>query len=87
MPRVSQIIGVEVSDQGNVDGNRTISLEIKVKPEFFLIPDMMVQAGALKSLEKELKTHARVLVMEHLESSKNLLESLGKKKRGGQTDA
>lgn len=81
MTRPSQIITVDATDHGNVDGKRTISVEIKVKPELFLLPDMMVSEGVLSGIEVELKKLARTAVSAHIEASRALLKSLAERKK------
>ncbi len=81
MTKPRQVITVEASDHGNVDGKRTISVEIKVKPELFLLPDMLVNEGVLVGIESDLKKLARTAVIAHIEASRTLLKSLAERKR------
>lgn len=81
MTKSRQVIIVEASDHGNVDGKRTILVEIKVNPELFLLPDMLVNEGALSGIEIELKKLARTAVASHIEASRALLKSLAERKQ------
>ena len=81
MPRLDQVISVNASDQGSQDGKRTLSIKIKLKPELLLLPDMLVQQGALAAIENKLKRAARTAVVAHIEEGRNLIRSMGVRKR------
>jgi len=84
MARLNQTISVEATDHGNKEGKRTILVEIKVKPELFLLPDMLVNEGALARVESDLKRAAKSVVENHIDAGRLLLRSLAERKNDDQ---
>lgn len=81
MPKVSQLISVEVQDQGVDAGRRRLELCVSAQSDLFSLSDMLVREGAIKELDVILKSTARRAVAEYIGSGKGCLKEMANRKR------
>jgi hypothetical protein len=81
MPKLSQVISVQVVDAGEVGLKRKLTLEIEAVSDLFTLSDMLAREGAVKDIENHLKRAGRRALIEYIGSGREFLKGMGKKQK------
>ncbi|MBN8550108.1 MAG: hypothetical protein J0M12_12390, partial [Deltaproteobacteria bacterium] len=66
MPKVTQLVSVEVQDRGTEGEKRKLEITISAQSDLFSLSDMLVREGAIQELDRVLKFSARRAVAEYI---------------------
>jgi len=81
MPRVSQLVSVNVLRDGSDNGKRRWSVKAEADGELFLLSDELAKEGLIKDVELALRIATKRAVVDYITSGREFIKSAAKKEK------